>query len=119
MAVANAYFCRWSVEVLYQDLKQVFGLEKARVRTFKRLQNLVALCVLAYAALAHYLPTCGDAAIRLAKAMNDNFGALNLPFRSYVANLRELLRMTAIRCITGRPKKRKPPSLTPLLPGFS
>lgn len=119
VAVANAYFCRWSVEVLYQDLKQVFGLEKARVRTFKRLQNLVALCALAYAALAHYLPTCGDAAIRLAKAMKDNFGALNLPFRPYVANLRELLRMTAIRCITGRPPKRRPPSLTPLLPGFS
>ena len=26
VAVANAYFCRWSVEVFYQDLKQVFGL---------------------------------------------------------------------------------------------
>ena len=119
MTVANAYFCRWSVEVLYQDLKQVFALEKARVRTFKRLGNLVALCVLAYAALAHFLPTCGDASVRLAKAMKENFGALTLPFRSYVANLRELLRMTAIRCITGRPPKRKPPSLTPLLPGFS
>ena len=118
VAVANAYFCRWSVEVLYQDLKQVFGLEKARVRTFKRLQNLVALCVLAYASLAHFLPTCGDATIRLAKAMKENFGALNLPFRSYVANLRELLRMTAIRCITGRPPKRRPLGLTPLLPGF-
>ena len=119
VAVANAYFCRWSVEVLYQDLKQVFGLEKARVRTFKRLQNLVALCVLAYASLAHFLPACGDATIRLAKAMKENFGALNLPFRSYVANLRELLRMTAIRCITGRPPKRRPPVLTLLLPGFS
>ena len=119
MAVANAYFCRWSVEVLYQDLKQVFGLEKARVRTFKRLQNLVALCVLAYASLAHFLPACGDATIRLAKAMKENFGALTLPFRSYVANLRELLRMTAIRCITGRPPKRRPPVLTLLLPGFS
>ena len=119
MAIANAYFCRWSVEVLYQDLKQLFGLEKARVRTFKRLQNLVALCVLAYAALAHFLPTCGDAGVRLAKAMKENFGTLTLPFRSFVANLRELLRMTAIRCITGRPPKRRPPGLSPLLPGFS
>ena len=119
VAIANAYFCRWSVEVLYQDLKQVFGLEKARVRTFKRLQNLVALCVLAYAALAHFLPVCGDAGVRLAKAMKENFGTLTLPFRSFVANLRELLRMTAIRCITGRPPKRRPPGLTPLLPGFS
>ena len=119
VAIANAYFCRWSVEVLYQDLKQIFGLEKTRVRTFNRLQNLVALCVLAYAALAHFLPTCGDASVRLAKAMKKNFGILTLPFRSYVVNLRELLRMTAIRCITGRPPKRRPPGLTPLLPGFA
>ena len=101
------------------DLKQVFGLEKARVRTFKRLQNLVALCVLAYASLAHFLPACGDATIRLAKAMKENFGTLTLPFRSCVANLRELLRMTAIRCIAGRPPNRRPPVLTLLLPGFS
>ena len=118
VAVANAYFCRWSVEVLYQDLKQVFGLEKARVRTFKRLQNLVALCVLAYAALAHFLPACTEAANRLAKAMKDNFAAINLPFRAFVANLRVLLEMADIRNITGRPRNRAPPILTPLLPGF-
>ena len=51
--------------------------------------------------------------------MKENFGTLTIPFRSFVANLRELLRMTAIRCITGRPPKRRPPGLTPLLPGFS
>ncbi|MBQ7252365.1 MAG: hypothetical protein IJS32_07180 [Kiritimatiellae bacterium] len=55
MAVANAYFRRWSVEVLYQDLKQAFGLEKARVRTFKRLRNLVAPVVLTHEGLAHFL----------------------------------------------------------------
>ena len=43
--------------MLYQGLKQVFGLEQARVRTFKRLENLVALCALAYACLAHFLPS--------------------------------------------------------------
>ena len=118
VAIANAYFCRWSVEVFYQDLKQVFGLEKARVRTFKRLQNLVALCVLAYAGLAHFLPACPEASIRLAKAMKENFAAINLPFRTFVANLRALLGMTAIRFITGRPSKRAPPCLPPLLPGF-
>lgn len=118
VAVANAYFCRWSVEVLYQDVKQAFGLEKARVRTFKRLQNLVALCVLAYEGLAHFLPACGDAVKRLEKAMKENFGVINLPFRSFVGNLRVLLGMTAIRWIAGRPKKKPPPGLSPLLPGF-
>ena len=118
VTIANAYFCRWSVEVFYPDLKQVFGLEKARVRTFQRLQNLVALCVLAYAGLAHFLPACPDASMRLAKAMKENFAAINLPFRTFVANLRTLLGMTAIRFITGRPPKRAPPCLTPLLPGF-
>lgn len=116
--VANAYFCRWSVEVLYQDLKQAFGLEKARVRTFKRLENLVALCVLAYAGLAHYLPACTHAAKRLAKAMKENLGAINFPFRSFVANLRNLLQMPSIRNITGRPPKTQPATLTLLLPGF-
>ena len=119
LLVANAYFCRWSVEVLYQDLKQVFGLEQARVRTFKRLENLVALCALAYACLAHFLPSCGDAAARLAKAMKENLGAINLPFRPFVANLRQLLRLDTIRFITGRPRKQKPPDPTPLLPGWT
>ena len=118
LLAANAYFRRWSVEVLYQDLKQVFGLEQARVRTFKRLENLVALCTLAYAALAHFLPSCADASARLAKAMKENLGTLHRPFRTFVAELRELLRMPAIRFLTGRPKKKKPPDPTPLLPGL-
>lgn len=116
--IANAYFCRWSVEVFYQDLKQVFGLEQARVRTFQRLKNLVALCVLAYAGLAHILPSHADSARRLAKAMKENLGAINLPFRSFVANLRNLLQMPGIRNISGRPPKPKPPDATLLLPGF-
>lgn len=41
---ANAYFCRWGVEVLFQDMKQCFSIEDARVRTFRRLENLLALC---------------------------------------------------------------------------
>ena len=85
------------------------------MRTFKRLQNLVALCVLAYAGLAHFLPACPEASIRLAKAMKENFAAINLPCRTFVANLRILLGMTAIRFISGYPPKRAPPCLTSLL----
>ena len=40
-------------------------------------------------------------------------------FRPFVANVRELLRLERTRFISGRPRKRKPPDLTALLPGFS
>ena len=53
---ANAYFCRWGVEVLFQDVKQCLDIEDARARTFRRLENLLALCTLAYPCLAHVLP---------------------------------------------------------------
>lgn len=69
LLAVNAYFSRWSVEVLYQDLKRVFSLERARVRTFKRLEDLVALCSLAHAALVHFPPSCRIAWDRLSKAM--------------------------------------------------
>ena len=116
MLIANAYFRRWRVEVFCQDLKRVFGLERARVRMFKRLENLVAPCALAYACLAHFLPTCGDTATRLEKAMKENLGAINRAFRSYVANLRQLLPLDTIRFIGGRPQKRQPSDLPPSSP---
>ena len=50
--------------------------------------------------------------------MKENLGTINLPFRSFVANLRNLLQMPSIRNITGRPPKSKPPDPTLLLPGF-
>ena len=51
--------------------------------------------------------------------MKENLGAINLPFRPFVANLRQLLRLDTIRFITGRPRKQKPPDPTPLLPGWT
>lgn len=89
--------------------------KKARVWTFLRLQNLVALCALAHVGLAHFLPGCPE----MAKAMKENFAAINQPFRAFVANLRVLWGMSAIRFISDRPSKRGPPVLPPLLPGFS
>ena len=115
---ANAYFCRWSVEVLFQDVKQCFRIEGARVRTFRRLENLLALCTLAYSYFAHVLPNCGDETRRLLKTMKDSLGEIVESFRPFVANVRELLRMERTRFISGRPRKRKPPDLTAFLPGF-
>ena len=116
---ANAYFCRWSVEVLFQDVKQCFKIEGARVRTFRRLENLLAVCSLAYSYFAHVLPNCGDETRRLLKTMKDSLGEIVESFRPFVANVRELLRLERTRFISGRPRKRKPPDLTPLLPGFA
>jgi hypothetical protein len=116
---ANAYFCRWSVEVLFQDVKQCFKIEGARVRTFRRLENLLAVCTLAYSYFAHVLPNCGEETRRLLKTMKDSLGEIVESFRPFVANVRELLRMERTRFISGRPRKRKPPDLTALLPGFS
>ena len=116
---ANAYFCRWSVEVLFQDVKQCFKIEGARVRTFRRLENLLAVCTLAYSYFAHVLPNCGEQTRRLLKTMKDSLGEIVESFRPFVANVRELLRLERTRFISGRPRKRKPPDLTALLPGFS
>ena len=115
---ANAYFCRWGVEVLFQDIKQCFAIEDARVRTFRRLENLLALCTLAYSYFAHVLPSCAEEARYLLKTMRDSLGKIVESFRPFVANVRELLRMERTRFISGRPRKRKPPDLTALLPGF-
>ncbi len=45
---ANAYYNRWQIEVLFQDLKGAFAIEQARVRTFRRLTNLIAIATLAF-----------------------------------------------------------------------
>jgi hypothetical protein len=116
---ANAYFRRWSVEVLFQDVKQCFSIEDARVRTFKRLENLLALCTLAYSYFAHVLPNCGEETKRLLKTMKDSLGEIVESFRPFVANVRELLRLERTRFISGRPRKRKPPNMTAILPGFA
>ena len=116
---ANAYFCRWSVEVLFQDIKQCFSVEGARVRKFKRLENLLALCTLTYAYYAHVLPYSGEDAGRLFKTMKDTLHEIVERFRPFVTNVRELLRLVHPAYISGRPRKAKPPDLTPLLPGFT
>lgn len=115
---ANAYFCRWSVEVLFQDIKQCFRIEDARVRTFCRLKSLLALCTLAYTYFAHVLPRCEDETKRLLKTMKDSLGEIIESFRTFVANVRELLRMERTRFISGRPRKHKPPDMAPYLPGL-
>ena len=108
VAAANSYFCRWSVEVLFQDVKQCFRIEDARVRTFARLENLLAMCTLAYTYFAHVLPFAGEESRRLLKAMRDGLGRIVEGFRPFVANVRALLEAEKTRYIAGRPERRSP-----------
>ena len=48
----TAYFRRWSIEEAYRFEKQGFGIEKATVRKFSRIQTLVGLSLLSWAVLA-------------------------------------------------------------------
>ena len=47
-SASQAYCDRWQIETSFLTVKREFALEKARVRTFRRLENIFALCMLAY-----------------------------------------------------------------------
>ena len=47
----SAYFRRWSIEEAYRFEKQGFGIEKATVRKFPRIQTLVGLSLLSFLVL--------------------------------------------------------------------
>ena len=116
---ANAYYNRWQIEVLFQDIKGAFAIEQARVRTFRRLTNLIAIATLAFVYFAHHLPLCSEATTKLLKLMKDNQQEVLLRFRTFVSNIRSLLALDHTRYITGRPRKEKPPDPTLFLPNFS
>ena len=63
------------------------------MRTFKRLENLAALCTLAYSNFAHVLPNCGDETKRLLKTMKGSLGEIAESFRPFVTNVCELVHM--------------------------
>ena len=69
---ANAYYNRWQIEDLFQDLKGAFAIEQTRFRTFRRLTNLIAIATLAFVYFAHHLPHCSEATAKLLKLMKDN-----------------------------------------------
>ena len=54
-------------------MKQDYHIEDARVRTFRRLANLLSLCVLAYLFTSQYLRTQTEEYQFVMKAMKDSF----------------------------------------------
>jgi len=93
-------------------VKQDFGLEDARVRTFRRLENLFALCYLAYHLVQFHLPNCSRFH-NFVKIFRDNAVKLSTRAEVLLANVRELLREARVKFICGRPRKRSCPDAYP------
>ncbi|MBQ9565101.1 MAG: transposase [Synergistaceae bacterium] len=102
---AQLYLQRWQIETSFLRVKQDFGLEDARVRTFKRLENLFALCYMAYLFVHFHMPGCRRYRW-FVKVVKDNFDTVSLRAEVMLANLRTLLREAFARLITGRPRKK-------------
>ena len=114
---AQAYCDRWQIETSFFVMKQEFALEKARVRTFRRLENIFSLCVLAYVYATQFLrKTKGFK--RILKFIADNLGTVSSKTHALLAGIRALVKEARIRFISGRPRKRTADDRQMALPGF-
>ena len=105
---AQAYHDRWQIETSFQTVKQEFGLEKARVRTFKRLENLFALCNLAYVFATDYLRRTPGFR-KVLQLLSDNLETVSTKTHALLAGIRALVGVPKVRFISGRPRKVHPP----------
>ena len=114
---AQAYCDRWQIETSFFVMKQEFALEKARVRTFRRLENIFSLCVLAYVYATRFLrKTKGFK--RILKFIADNLGTVSSKTHALLAGIRALVKEARLRFISGRPRKRTVDDRQMALPGF-
>ena len=114
---AQAYCDRWQIETSFFVMKQEFALEKARVRTFKRLENIFSLCVLAYVYATQFLRRTKGFK-RILKFLADNLGTVSSKTHALLAGIRALVKEARIRFISGRPRKRTVDDRRLTLPGF-
>ena len=103
---AQAYCDRWQIETSFQTVKQEFALEKARVRTFRRLENIFSLCVLAYVFATDFLRKAKGFK-KVLKHLSDNLETVSLRTHALLAGIRALVNEPKIRFITGRPRKAR------------
>ena len=114
---AQAYCDRWQIETSFFVMKQEFALEKARVRTFRRLENIFSLCVLAYVYATQFLrKTKGFK--KILKFIADDLGTVSSKTHALLAGIRALVKEARIRFISGRPRKRTVDDKQMALPGF-
>ena len=101
---AQAYCDRWQIETSFQTVKQEFALEKARVRTFRRLENIFSLCILAYVFATDFLRRAKGFK-KVLKHLSDNLEAVSMRTHALLAGIRALVNVEKIRFISGRPRK--------------
>ena len=95
---------RFAVGITFQTVKQELRLEDARVRTFKRLENIFALCVMAYVFMTKY-QRGSKRFKKIIKLLGDNVETLAFKIHSLLSAIRELYLEAKVRFITGRPRK--------------
>ncbi len=101
---AQAYCDRWQIETSFRVVKQEFALEKVRVRTFRRLENVFTLCVLAYKFATDRLRKSRGFK-KVLKLLSDNVERVSMRTHALLAGIRALVREPKIRFISGRPRK--------------
>ena len=69
---AQLYLNRWQIEQSFRVVKQHFGLEKLRVRTYIRLVNILALCYLCHV-FNHFILPAAENSAKVTKIVKDNF----------------------------------------------
>jgi len=89
----TAYFRRWSIEEAYRFEKQGFGIEKATVRKFSRIQTLVGLSLLSWAVLARISERERLKAVIIQSAAMEKTKKKNRPRFMYYQLLKGLQRM--------------------------
>lgn len=114
---AQAYCDRWQIETSFFVMKQEFALEKARVRTFKRLKNIFTLCVLAYVYATQFLRKAKGFK-KILKFLSDNLETVSSKTHALLAGIRALVKEARIRFVSGRPRKRTVDDRQMALPGF-
>ena len=103
---AQLYMNRWQIEISFLRVKRDYGLEKARVRKFARLENLLALCYLCHV-FTHFVLPAAERYGRIVKVIKDNFREVCLRANVLLEHVRALLGMEKVRYITGRPRGRR------------
>lgn len=104
---AQLYLNRWEIELSFLHVKQNYGLEDARVRTFQRLENLFALCYLCHLFMTFHLSTAREYK-RIRKIIRDNVVHVEVRAANFLRLIRDLLKVPKLRYISGRPRINRP-----------
>ena len=78
-----------TLAVDFSDISKEFALEKARVRTFRRLEDIFALCMLAYVFMIGHVKRSKRFS-RIVKALSDSAADIALRTHSHLAGIRTL-----------------------------